>query len=104
MASRGAFGFVLALAAFSITVGAQERTKGGVPDTLQRVDSHVPGQVVTGTYAWERNTHTAWHTHPGEMIGHVSEGRIALEQKGEDTSTFRLHRAERKPITAPVLN
>jgi len=33
VASRGAFGFVLALTAFSITVGAQERTKGGASRT-----------------------------------------------------------------------
>ena len=56
---------------------------------LQRSDSAVRGrEVVTSVYAWEPRTQTDWHTHPGEMVGHVTEGSIVLEQAGKSASTF----------------
>jgi quercetin dioxygenase-like cupin family protein len=68
--------------------GAQERAKGGVPDTLVRSDSISGREVVTGVYTWAPNTHTEWHTHFGEMVGHVTEGRVVLEQQGKPAATF----------------
>ena len=88
MRTRAA-GVTLAVALLTVGASAQQRAKGGVPELLQRSDSAARGrEVVASVYTWEPNTHTGWHTHPGEMIGHVTEGQIVLEHEGKTAATF----------------
>lgn len=91
MTLRSVLALGVTIAALGAAPGAQDRGRGGTVDDLQRVDSSARGhEVVTGNYAWEPNTHTGWHTHPGEMIGHVTAGQLVLEQRGKATTTFRV--------------
>ena len=89
MAGSAALASILVAGVLGATSLAQERARGGTTDTLARVDSGARGyEVVTGTYTWEPKTHTGWHIHPGEMVGHVTEGQLVLEQESKAT-TFK---------------
>ena len=83
-------GVVVAVALCSLGTEAQQLAKGGVPGTLQRTDTAAVGrEVVTGVYSWEPTTHTDWHSHPGEMVGHVVEGTIIVQQAGIAAVTYQ---------------
>lgn len=82
-------------------ISAQQRAKGGVPDTLVRSESASGREVVTGVYTWAPNTHTDWHTHFGEMVGHVTAGRLVLEQQGKPPATFVAGQTFIVPAGAP---
>lgn len=96
-------GVALALAAvFCAGIGAQQRAKGGVPGPLEHRDSSARGrEVVTGVYSWEPLTHTEWHTHPGEMIGHVTEGTIVVEQERQSPTTYTVGQTFVVPAGVP---
>jgi quercetin dioxygenase-like cupin family protein len=87
---RRLVGVIVAVAVCSLGVEAQQLVKGGVPGTLQRTDTAALGrEVVTGVYTWDARSHTNWHTHPGEMVGHVIEGSIVVEQEGKSRASYQ---------------
>jgi quercetin dioxygenase-like cupin family protein len=76
----------LALAAI-IGVGAQapafKRT------VLQQGDLSVPGrEAVTAVAEFQPGASPGRHTHPGEEVGYVLEGRVNLEQAGNPAVTL----------------
>jgi quercetin dioxygenase-like cupin family protein len=75
-----------ALAAI-VSIGAQapafKRT------VLQQGDLSVPGrEVVTAVAEFQPGASPGRHTHPGEEVGYVIEGRVNLEQEGKAAVTL----------------
>jgi quercetin dioxygenase-like cupin family protein len=76
----------LALAGI-VCVGAQapafKRT------VLQQGDLSVPGrEAVTAVAEFQPGASPGRHTHPGEEVGYVIEGRVNLEQEGKPAVTL----------------
>jgi quercetin dioxygenase-like cupin family protein len=70
-----------------VAVGAQapafKRT------VLQQGDLSVPGrEAVTAVAEFQPGASPGRHTHPGEEIGYVLEGKVLLEQAGKPASTL----------------
>lgn len=87
--TRRIVGVIAAVAACSFGVEAQQLAKGGVPDTFRRSDTAARGrELVASTFTWEPRTHTEWHLHPGEMVGHVAEGTLRVEEEGKPPVTY----------------
>ena len=56
---------------------------------LQQVDISVPGrEAVTAVAEFQPGASPGRHTHPGEEIGYVLEGKVLLEQEGKPASTL----------------
>ena len=76
-----------------ITVGLpaqQTPGKGGERQIVQRSD--IPGtslEALAAVHTWAPHTTTGWHTHPGEMVGFVTEGAIVIQQRGGNTRTVK---------------
>jgi len=76
----------LALAGI-VTVGAQapafKRT------VLQQGDISVPGrEAVTAVAEFQPGASPGRHSHPGEEVGYVLEGRVVVEQQGKPAVTL----------------
>lgn len=55
---------------------------------LERSDLSAPGrEAVVAIDEIEPTAVSGWHTHPGEMIGFVTDGLIVIEQRGEEPRT-----------------
>jgi quercetin dioxygenase-like cupin family protein len=71
----------------SITLGLHaQQPRGGERQIVQRSD--IPGtslEAVAAVHTWEPHTATSWHTHPGEMVGFVTEGAVVIQQRGRPT-------------------
>ena len=56
---------------------------------LQQGDLSVPGrEVVTAVAEFQPGASPGRHTHPGEEVGYVIEGRVNLEQEGKPAVTL----------------
>jgi len=56
---------------------------------LQQGDISVPGrEAVTAVAEFQPGSSPGRHSHPGEEVGYVLEGRVLLEQEGKPTVTL----------------
>ncbi|HYU77577.1 MAG TPA: cupin domain-containing protein [Vicinamibacterales bacterium] len=58
----------------------------GVPlKILERSDTSAAGrEAVTAVAEFASTSETRFHTHPGEMVGYILEGRVVLEQQNRN--------------------
>jgi quercetin dioxygenase-like cupin family protein len=81
------------MTALAVTVGRaaqQPRRGGGERQIVQRTD--IPGtnlEAVGAIHNWAAHTSTSWHTHPGEMVGYVTDGTVVIQQRGRPTLTLK---------------
>jgi quercetin dioxygenase-like cupin family protein len=79
--------FALAIAAFSMTVAADEPKSPSEPvrTVLERHDqSGVAGkEIVIGTAMLPAGTAIGYHTHPGDEAGYVLKGTLILKTRGQ---------------------
>ena len=76
-----------ALAGIVVGIGAQQPTFKRT--VLQQADISAPGrEAVTALVEFQPGGSPGRHTHPGEEIGYVIEGRVNLEQEGKPAVTL----------------
>ena len=97
---------VFVFAALGVAVGvvatAQSQRVGAPARVIETADSVVPGyQLVVVQAEFPAGATTGWHTHPGEMVGSVLEGRIVIEQEGSAPRTLSAGQAFIVPAGAP---
>jgi quercetin dioxygenase-like cupin family protein len=69
---------------------AAQQAKGGEQQILQRGDIAGTGrEAVAAVHHWAPHTVTGWHSHPGEMVGFVTDGNVVIEQRGRQTLTVK---------------
>ena len=77
--------------AVTVSVAAQQPLGvGGEMRIVQRRD--IAGtnlEVLGAVHTWPARTITNWHTHPGEMVGYVTEGAVVVQRRGERTLTVK---------------
>ena len=85
---RAATVTVAALALAGI-VGVGAQAPGFKRTVLQQGDLSVPGrEAVTAVAEFQPGASPGRHTHPGEEIGYVLEGKVVLEQEGKPAATL----------------
>jgi quercetin dioxygenase-like cupin family protein len=98
--------FVFMFAALGVAAGvvatAQTQRVGAPARVIGAADSVVPGyQLVVVQAEFPADATTGWHTHPGEMVGSVLEGRFVIEQPGVAPRTLSAGQAFIVPAGTP---
>jgi len=72
-----------------VAAGVRAQQAGFKRTVLQQTALSVPGrEVVTAVAEFQPGATVGRHTHPGEEIGYILEGKIALELEGKPTVTL----------------
>lgn len=78
--------FAVAVVGFVAGIGAQQATFKRT--MVQQGDISVPGrEAVTAVVDFDPGGKAAPHTHPGEEVGFVIEGKLLVEQAGKPAQT-----------------
>jgi quercetin dioxygenase-like cupin family protein len=81
-------GTVLAVAVVGFVVGIGAQQPAFKRTMVQQGDISVPGrEAVTAVVDFEPGAKAAPHTHPGEEVGFVIEGKLLVEQEGKPAQT-----------------
>ena len=79
----------IALALLGIVVGLSAQQAGFKRTVIQQADLSVPGREATTAIAeFQPGATVGRHTHPGEEVGYVLEGKLLLEQQGKPAVTL----------------
>ena len=85
---------VAALALAGIVAGISAQQPGFKRTVLQQGDLSTPGrEVVTAVGEFQPGASPGRHTHPGEEVGYVLEGKLLLEQDGKPAVTINAGQA-----------
>ena len=86
---RGTRAIILTLALAGIAVGLGAQAPAFKRTVVQQGDlASIPGrEAVTAVVDFEPGAAIARHTHPGEEVGFVVEGTLAVEQDGKPAET-----------------
>jgi quercetin dioxygenase-like cupin family protein len=79
------------VAAFALAgiIGVGAQAPAFKRTVLQQGDLSVPGrEAVTAVAEFQPGASPGRHTHPGEEVGYVLEGRVNLEQEGKPAVTL----------------
>jgi|SRR5687767_708315 len=84
------------LACVAVGVGAQTQKDDSTirpgerrHEELGRTDLSVGRQAITAVDHLGPTSATGWHTHPGEVVGYITEGTVVIEQRGKATLTLQ---------------
>jgi quercetin dioxygenase-like cupin family protein len=85
---------VAALAVAGIVVGISAQQPTFKRTVLQQADISAPGrEAVTAVVEFQPGGSPGRHTHPGEEIGYVLDGKLLLEQEGKPAVTINAGQA-----------
>jgi quercetin dioxygenase-like cupin family protein len=85
---------VAALALAGIVVGISAQQPTFKRTVLQQADISAPGrEAVTAVAEFQPGASPGRHTHPGEEIGYILDGKVLLEQDGKPAVTLNAGQA-----------